>query len=657
MASERNTDPDAIRRARDERAVEVYAEFLVRHDADRASRESEFAELLDGHPEIREELLRIRGGLGVFESLEPKGVLAALQGPQRASRRTILARVASAALLVVAISIAWRSWPSSSHGAQASAESRVAAEQLSAAVVARGIRWLEESVKPGSPLDGPSPLAADGAGGGTSEHDSPLEESSADAIQGMAGLYRTVNGLAAGSNATGSAPSTSSLGAVRSILVDAEPGDWRKQLLRSIESRSDVALPGMPFLFALRADPQIGALITLAVRDEGMDELLAQLVARIRTKALVRLRAVDLDAGGADVAAFRVFVQPILLPSNDVGEPRELSVTPLRPFELDSGDWRITVVDTNGEQPRHSEMRLLAQPGEDLGLRVAFLRGTDGVLAGMAHRDGATIRFGKPSSSEPLGSLDLPETSTRVEELWIDRCEVTCEAYSAFYRDVVSHPEWFDGRIPIHRPRVLAPDGSCPPSLTRRPIVDVTWSEAALFANWAGKRLPTEREWERVARGTEQENRRYPWGGEFDPRRVNGRASLAMQIRAGVPTDGRTGALQLAVQPFEELTGAAVDDVDFLDGATPESDGDRVLRLADNVSELVEDLFVEGMSTSTPSLVSAGAFARVAKGGTWRFVDELSSSTWSRRSFVTSAGSKLLGFRCVKTSKPGFEVK
>jgi formylglycine-generating enzyme required for sulfatase activity len=156
------------------------------------------------------------------------------------------------------------------------------------------------------------------------------------------------------------------------------------------------------------------------------------LVALIRTRAVVRLRAVDLDAGGADVAAFRVFVQPILLPSNDIGEPRELSVTPRRPFELDSGDWRITVVDTEGSQPRHSELRLLAQPGEDLGLRVAFLRRTEGVLEGMAYRESATIRFGTPPSRAPFGSLDLPETSTRVEELWIDPHEVTCEAYAAF---------------------------------------------------------------------------------------------------------------------------------------------------------------------------------------------------------------------------------
>jgi formylglycine-generating enzyme required for sulfatase activity len=657
MASERDADPDASRRSLDERAVEVYAEFLGRHDADREPGERRFAELLDEHPELREELLRIRGGLGVFESLDPKRVLEALQGQHRASSRKIFVRVAAAALLVVTISIASLSWASSRRAAQVSSESRVASEQLSAAVVSRGIRWLEDSVKSESPLDRLAPFAAVGASGGRREPDSLLEESSADAIQGIAGLYRTVDGLAPGPFASVDPAATSPLVVVRSMLVDAEPGNWRKQLLTSIDARRDDALPGKPFLFALQADPQIGALIARAAGDGGMSERLAQLVAQIRTKAVVRLRAVDLDAGGADVAAFRVFVQPILLPSNDVGEPRELSVTPLRPFELDSGDWRITVVDTVGAPPRHSELRLLAQPGEDLGLRVAFLRRTEGVLEGMAYRESATILFGTPPARAPLGSLDLPETSARVEELWIDPHEVTCEAYAAFVHDVFSHPEWFDGAIPIHRPRVLAPDGTCPPHLLQRPIVDVTWNEAALFANWAGKRLPTEREWERVARGTEQENRRYPWGREFDPRRVNGLASLALQIRSGAPRDSKTGVLQLAVQPYESLTGADVDELDFLDGATPDSDGDRVLRLADNVSEFVEDLFVEGMSTSTPSLVSAGAFSRVAKGGTWRFVDELSSSTWSRSSFVTNVGSRLLGFRCVKTSKPGFEVK
>ena len=91
MASERHANGDASRRSLDERAVEVYAEFLCRHDADREPSERQFAELLDEHPELREELIRIRGGLGVFESLDPKRVLEAVQGQHRASSRTMSA--------------------------------------------------------------------------------------------------------------------------------------------------------------------------------------------------------------------------------------------------------------------------------------------------------------------------------------------------------------------------------------------------------------------------------------------------------------------------------------------------------------------------------------------------------------------------------------
>lgn len=73
------------------------------------------------------------------------------------------------------------------------------------------------------------------------------------------------------------------------------------------------------------------------------------------------------------------------------------------------------------------------------------------------------------------------------------------------------------------------PDGVLPQGKARHPVVNLTYSEALSYAEWAGKRLPTEDEWEKAARGTD--GRLWPWGHHFDPSLCNQMWRLSLAQR------------------------------------------------------------------------------------------------------------------------------
>lgn len=107
-----------------------------------------------------------------------------------------------------------------------------------------------------------------------------------------------------------------------------------------------------------------------------------------------------------------------------------------------------------------------------------------------------------------------------LEAFYIDRYPVTNEEYKRFV-DATGHPvpcyeiEWDDLDEYNWDPEARTP----PEGKEKHPVVLVTREDAKAYAAWDGKRLPTEAEWERAARGAD--GRRWPWGNEFVEGRCN----------------------------------------------------------------------------------------------------------------------------------------
>jgi iron(II)-dependent oxidoreductase len=266
-------------------------------------------------------------------------------------------------------------------------------------------------------------------------------------------------------------------------------------------------------------------------------------------------------------------------------------------------------------------------------------------MTGMRHVPAGRLLRGARADQRPTwGDPYSPVVAqTVVEAFYLDVHPVTNDDYDAFVADVAERGHlWCDPDEPrdTSHARSTADDPRCAGD---HPATGVTWYDAAAYAAWCGKRLPTEDEWERAARG--DDHRRYPWGEEFRADQVRGLHTLT-SVDGGL--DRREWLRQLEAVRLEampELTGPV--------GHYPEDESPFGVRdMCGNVWEWTSTRFLDGLpleprfGTMEPGDLWGEWSAEVSvRGGSWSSPAAL-LTTVSRAGKLLVTRSPEIGFRC-----------
>jgi len=201
---------------------------------------------------------------------------------------------------------------------------------------------------------------------------------------------------------------------------------------------------------------------------------------------------------------------------------------------------------------------------------------------------------------------ERPQHTVYLDAFYIDKFEVTNSRYLKFLNETgYQASSYLD--FPLH-------------NRSNFPAIVGKWQDAYEYAKWAGKRLPTEAEWEKAARGTD--GWIWPWGNKWDASKLNANDGNG-------EIDGYAQTAPVGQYPESASPYGAYD-------------------MAGNVWEWVADWYSPDYYKISPSSNPQGPKSgkyHVLRGGSW--ADNNDFTRCASRFGITDPGSLLSGFRCV----------
>lgn len=253
--------------------------------------------------------------------------------------------------------------------------------------------------------------------------------------------------------------------------------------------------------------------------------------------------------------------------------------------------------------------------GYNLGVLPLELQATS---AGIAQLSGAAMVL-IPSGAFAMGATgrdgnddERPVHQVVLNAFYIDRAEVTVAEYAKYLRQSGKIPPYLWEKVSLDR------DG-------KKPVLGLSWNEAQGYCVSLGKRLPTEAEWEKAARGTD--GRTFPWGNSLP---MSSQANFSRLPVANPYSDG--------VQPVGS----------YQQGNSPYGLSDMAGNAWEWVSDWYEKDYYSKSLKENPKGPARETGMKVLRGGSWVFGDIRSTA---RDSAPPTKAAETFGVRCAKDAK------